>query len=86
MSDIAERGHPGPASSILKSRGSELKQQLDGLTVSALGYYTSPQQMKLEFQVQILMYRTCYGITAFQLGPNNGLLPFMVDLMKSKEI
>ena len=44
MADIAERGHPGPASSILKSRGSNLKQEVDMLTVEAVGYYTMPLQ------------------------------------------
>jgi acyl-CoA dehydrogenase len=44
MADIAERGHPGPASSILKSSGSNLKQQVDMLTVEAVGYYTMPLQ------------------------------------------
>jgi len=44
MADIAERGHPGPASSILKSSGSNLKQEVDMLTVEAVGYYTMPLQ------------------------------------------
>ena len=72
MSDIAERGHPGPASSILKSRGSELKQQLDGLTVSALGYYTSPQQNEARIPGSNFdVVGPDYGITAFPAYLNN---------------
>ena len=72
MSDIAERGHPGPASSILKSRGSELKQKLDSLTISAVGYYTSAQQneaRKLGSNLDVI--GPDYGITAFPSYLNN---------------
>ena len=72
MSDIAERGHPGPASSILKSRGSELKQHLDGLTVSALGYYTSPQQNEARIPGSNFdVIGPDYSITAFPAYLNN---------------
>ena len=72
MSDIAERGHPGPASSILKSKGSELKQHLDGLTVSALGYYTSPQQNEARIPGSNFdVIGPDYSITAFPAYLNN---------------
>ena len=54
MADIAERGHPGPASSILKSRGSNLKQEVDMLTVEAVGYYTMPLQNRQDNHFQML--------------------------------
>ena len=72
MSDIAERGHPGPASSILKSRGSELKQTLDELAVSAMGYYTLPLQneaRKLGSNFEVI--GPDYGVTIYPQYLNN---------------
>ncbi len=72
MSDITERGHPGPASSILKSRGSELKQTLDELAVSAMGYYTLPLQneaRKLGSNFEVI--GPDYGVTIYPQYLNN---------------
>ncbi|MBL08636.1 uncharacterized protein METZ01_LOCUS27334 [marine metagenome] len=72
MSDISERGHPGPASSILKSRGSELKQTLDELAVSAMGYYTLPLQneaRKLGSNFEVI--GPDYGVTIYPQYLNN---------------
>jgi len=72
MSDIAERGHPGPASSILKARGSELKQTLDELAVSAMGYYTLPLQneaRKLGSNFEVI--GPDYGVTIYPQYLNN---------------
>jgi acyl-CoA dehydrogenase len=72
MSDIAERGHPGPASSILKSRGSELKQTLDELAVTAMGYYTLPLQneaRKLGSNFEVI--GPDYGVTIYPQYLNN---------------
>ncbi len=72
MSDITERGHPGPASSILKSRGSELKQTLDELAVTAMGYYTLPLQneaRKLGSNFEVI--GPDYGVTIYPQYLNN---------------
>lgn len=44
MSDIAQRGRPGPASSIMKVLGSETNQWISELAVEATQYYAAPYQ------------------------------------------
>ncbi|MDA1098969.1 MAG: acyl-CoA dehydrogenase family protein [Proteobacteria bacterium] len=44
MSDIAQRGPPGPASSIMKVLGSETNQWISELAVEATQYYAAPYQ------------------------------------------
>ncbi|MBL6952641.1 MAG: acyl-CoA dehydrogenase family protein [Alphaproteobacteria bacterium] len=44
MSDIAQRGRPGPASSIMKVLGSETNQLISELAVEATQYYAAPFQ------------------------------------------
>ncbi|MDP6342026.1 MAG: acyl-CoA dehydrogenase family protein, partial [Alphaproteobacteria bacterium] len=44
MSEIAERGQPGPASSIMKVLGSENNQAISELAVEAVQYYGAPFQ------------------------------------------
>ena len=44
MSDIAQRGRPGPASSIMKLLGSETNQWISELAVEATQYYAAPYQ------------------------------------------
>ena len=44
MSEIAQRGRPGPASSMMKVSGSELHQQITELAVEAIAYYAAPDQ------------------------------------------
>ena len=39
LSDIEAKGHPGPESSILKIRGTEIQQRLTELFVEASGEY-----------------------------------------------
>ncbi len=44
MSEIARRGRPGPASSMMKVSGSELHQRITELAVEAIAYYAAPDQ------------------------------------------
>ncbi len=44
MSDIAQRGRPGPASSMMKLVGSETNQMISELAVEATQYYAAPFQ------------------------------------------
>ncbi|MBT7759211.1 MAG: hypothetical protein HN732_17910, partial [Rhodospirillaceae bacterium] len=44
MSDIAQRGRPGPASSMMKLVGSETNQLISELAVEATQYYAAPFQ------------------------------------------
>jgi alkylation response protein AidB-like acyl-CoA dehydrogenase len=44
MSDIVQRGQPGPASSIMKVLGSEMNQLVSELAVQAVQYYGAPFQ------------------------------------------
>jgi alkylation response protein AidB-like acyl-CoA dehydrogenase len=44
MSEIVQRGQPGPASSIMKVLGSELNQLVSELAVDAMAYYAAPFQ------------------------------------------
>lgn len=44
MAEIAVRGRPGPASSMLKVRGTEMEQELSELAVEAIGYYAAPDE------------------------------------------
>ena len=46
MADIARTGQPGPASSMLKARGTETTQAIDELSVEALDYYVGPWQFE----------------------------------------
>ncbi len=44
MADIAKTGRPGPASSILKLRGSEMVQRVDELAIEVAAYYGGVDQ------------------------------------------
>jgi alkylation response protein AidB-like acyl-CoA dehydrogenase len=44
MADLARTGRPGPASSMLKTRGTETMQQIGELAVQAIGNYALPNQ------------------------------------------
>ncbi len=44
MAEIAERGSPGPASSMLKTRGTEVQMDVSELAVQAIAYYAAPHQ------------------------------------------
>lgn len=46
MAEIAARGRPGPTSSMLKVRGTELAQSLTELAVRAIGYYAAPDDFE----------------------------------------
>ena len=39
---MSKGGHPGPESSILKIKGTDLQQGLSDLFVEAIGYYAHP--------------------------------------------
>jgi len=72
MADIAERGNPGPASSILKTRGSNLKQEVDMLTIEAVGYYTTPLQHEARQPFSnVERIGPEYALTAFPSYLNN---------------
>ena len=40
-------GGPGPESSILKIKGTEIEQTINGLLIEALGYYGAPHEMAM---------------------------------------
>jgi len=42
FAELAGGGNPGPKSSILKTRGSEMQQQISELVVEAVGHYAQP--------------------------------------------
>ncbi|MDP6815837.1 MAG: acyl-CoA dehydrogenase family protein, partial [Alphaproteobacteria bacterium] len=46
MAEIAKRGRPGPASSMLKTRGTEVQQAISELAMQAIGYYAAPDQLE----------------------------------------
>lgn len=45
MAEIAKNGNPGPASSMLKTRGTEMTQAIDELAIESLAYYAHVDQM-----------------------------------------
>ena len=44
MAEIAAKGNPGPASSMLKTRGTEMTQAIDELAVEAIAFYANVDQ------------------------------------------
>ncbi|MBI1262987.1 MAG: acyl-CoA dehydrogenase [Rhizobiales bacterium] len=44
MAELADGKNPGPASSMLKTRGTELRQRLDEIAVEAIAYYAGVDQ------------------------------------------
>ncbi|MDA1100397.1 MAG: acyl-CoA dehydrogenase family protein [Proteobacteria bacterium] len=44
MAEIAKRGRPGPASSMLKTRATEVQQAVSELAMGAIAYYAAPHQ------------------------------------------
>ena len=44
MAEIAKRGSPGPASSMLKTRSTEVQMAISELAMRAIGYYAAPHQ------------------------------------------
>jgi acyl-CoA dehydrogenase len=42
MSQLAQGQNPGPASSLLKARGTEMNQRVTELAIEALGFYVAP--------------------------------------------
>ncbi|MFP6748173.1 MAG: acyl-CoA dehydrogenase family protein [Alphaproteobacteria bacterium] len=44
MAEMVKRGHPGPASSLLKTRGTEVQMAVSELALRAIAYYASPHQ------------------------------------------
>tara|TARA_R110000868_G_scaffold20217_20_gene85944 strand:- start:2402 stop:3604 length:1203 start_codon:yes stop_codon:yes gene_type:complete len=45
MAEIAAKGNPGPASSMLKTRGTEMTQAIDELAVEVMAFYANVEQM-----------------------------------------
>ena len=44
LSEVASGGSPGPASSLLKIRGTEIAQRISELAMEATGWYALPHQ------------------------------------------
>uniref|UniRef100_B0SZK1 Acyl-CoA dehydrogenase domain protein n=1 Tax=Caulobacter sp. (strain K31) TaxID=366602 RepID=B0SZK1_CAUSK len=63
LSALVAGGNPGPASSILKTQGSEALQRLDELAVDALGLYGAPHQPQARLA----------GSNQAAVGPEHGL-------------
>ena len=63
MSEMAQGGQPGAASSLLKLRWSEVLQRVAELTVEAIGYYAAPVQREARVA----------GSNAEPIGPDYGV-------------
>jgi alkylation response protein AidB-like acyl-CoA dehydrogenase len=63
MSEIVQRGQPGPASSIMKVLGSELNQLVSELAVDAMAYYAAPFQPEARVP----------GANVEPIGPDDGV-------------
>ena len=44
MAEIAKRGSPGPASSMMKTRATEVQMAISELATQAIAYYAAPHQ------------------------------------------
>jgi len=65
MSAMSAGQNPGPASSMLKTGGTELKQTIDTLAVEAIGYYMAPFEYKARVP----------GSNVAPVGPDYALTP-----------
>ncbi|MGK2740758.1 acyl-CoA dehydrogenase family protein [Tepidicaulis sp. LMO-SS28] len=65
MSAMSAGQNPGPASSMLKTGGTELKQTIDTLAVEAIGYYMAPFEYKARVP----------GSNVPSVGPDYALTP-----------
>ena len=72
MAEIASKGNPGPASSMLKTRGTEMTQAIDELAIESLAYYAHIDHMPARTpgsNVEPIGPR--YGMTAMPRYLNN---------------
>jgi len=63
MAEIAAKGNPGPASSMLKTRGTEMTQAIDELAIEVMAYYAHVDQMPARTP----------GSNVEPVGPRHGL-------------
>lgn len=72
MAEIARTGSPGPASSMLKTRGTETMQAIDELAVEALAFYVNVDQMAARAPgSNVEPIGPAYGMTAMPKYLNN---------------
>jgi alkylation response protein AidB-like acyl-CoA dehydrogenase len=73
MSQLAQGQNPGPASSLLKARGTEMAQRITELGIEALAYYVAPFEPEARKQ----------GANVKPLTPDYGLV-FMPQYMNTR--
>ncbi|MDE1172781.1 MAG: acyl-CoA dehydrogenase family protein [Parvibaculaceae bacterium] len=72
MSAISKGGNPGPASSMLKIRGTETQQKIDEIATEILGWYVFPDQLAArEPGSNIAPVGSEYGLTIVPRYLNN---------------
>jgi alkylation response protein AidB-like acyl-CoA dehydrogenase len=73
MSQLSQGQNPGPASSLLKARGTEMGQRITELSIEALGFYIAPFEPEARKQ----------GANATPVTPDHGLV-FMPQYLNSR--
>ena len=73
MSQLSQGQNPGPASSLLKARGTEASQRLSELSIEALGFYIAPYEPEARKQ----------GANVEAVTPMHGLV-FMPQYLNSR--
>jgi len=72
MAEIAAKGNPGPASSMLKTRGTEMTQAIDELAVEAIAFYANVEQKDARTPgSNVEPIGPAYGMTAIPCYLNN---------------
>lgn len=72
MAEIAAKGNPGPASSMLKTRGTEMTQAIDELAVEVMAFYANVEQMAARTPgSNVEPIGPAYGMTAVPRYLNN---------------
>tara|TARA_R110000868_G_scaffold29322_10_gene109008 strand:- start:1111 stop:2313 length:1203 start_codon:yes stop_codon:yes gene_type:complete len=72
MAEIAAKGNPGPASSMLKTRGTEMTQAIDELAIEVMAYYAHVEQMDARAPgSNVEPVGPAYGMTAMPRYLNN---------------
>ncbi len=76
MAEIAAKGNPGPASSMLKTRGTEMTQAIDELAVEAIAFHANVEQMAARAPgSNVEPVGPAYGMTAVPKYLNNRAAP-----------
>jgi alkylation response protein AidB-like acyl-CoA dehydrogenase len=73
MSQLAQGQNPGPASSLLKARGTEMAQRITELGIEALGFYVAPFEPEARKQ----------GANVKPVVPDHGLV-FMPQYLNTR--